>query len=498
MAGTCLVGIDIGTSGAKAVVIDRAGRLLGWAGQEYPILAPQPGWAEQDPEDWLRAALTCTLRAVHQAGIQPQEVAAIGLAGQMHSLVCLGENGRPLRPAILWADQRSSAQVRALTGRLGRGKLAAWTGNPLAAGFMLASWAWLVEHEPRTAAATRWLLLAKDYTRYRLTGVIAAEPSDASSTLLFDPHRLRWSGPLLAEVGLSPDRLPPVLPSASLGGELAPEAAARCGLLPGTPVVVGASDVSAQALAQGVIEPGAVSCTIGTGGQLFAPLRQPRHDPELRLHLFCHCVPQVWHQEAAILTAGLALRWLRDQVFPGADYAALAGSAQGVEAALDGLFFLPYLAGERTPYMDPALRAGFQGLALRHGQPHMVRAVMEGVVFALRQGLDLMQSLGTPINRLIATGGATRHPLWLQLQADIFNRPVLVSKLEEATARGAALLAGIGAGVYADAAAAVHAAAGELLPGALPDPARVERYASAYAEFIHWSGEIARQYRKDG
>ncbi len=491
-----LIGLDIGTSGAKAVVIDRAGTLLAWSGREYPILTPQPGWAEQDPADWLSAAAACCAEAVRQANIDPNGVAGIGLTGQMHSLVCVDERGEPLRPAILWADQRSAKQVRRLTGQIGRENLAAWAGNPLAAGFMLASWAWLLENEPRTAQATRWLMLPKDYTRYRLTGEIGAEPSDASSTLLFDPHTRQWSQPLLEAAGLSAERLPQVRPSGGLAGGLLPEIAAACGLLSGTPVALGASDVSAQALAQGAIEPGLVSCTIGTGGQLFAPLSAPRHDPQLRLHLFCHCLPDTWHQEAAILSAGLALRWLRNQVFHAQGYGALADAAQAVEAGLEGLFFLPFLAGERTPYMQPNLRAGFMGLELRHTQAHMTRAMMEGVVFALRQGLELMQSLGAPVERLLASGGATRHPLWLQLQADIFNRPVFVSQAEEATARGAALLAGIATGVYANGRDAIRQAVSEPRPATLPNPERVGRCAAAYREYTRRADLLSEWYRK--
>lgn len=487
MTPSTLVGIDIGTSGAKAVVIERSGKLLGWAGREYPIDSPRPGWAEQNPERWLAAALECVKEALQKASIAPGEVAAVGLAGQMHSLVCLDAHGAPLRPAILWADQRSAGQAGALVERFGRAQFAAWTGNPLAAGFMLASWEWLRANEPETAAHTRWLVLPKDYLRYRLTGVLGAEPSDASSTLLFDPHLGTWCAPLLAAVGLSTGQLPPLAPSASVAGGLLAEMAAACGLRAGTPVVMGASDVTAQALAQGVIEPGTVSCTIGTGGQLFAPLRSATHDPRLRLHLFCHCLPDAWHQEAAILSAGLALRWLRDAVFPGGDYNSLVRAASGAEAALDGVFFLPFLAGERTPYMNAELRAGFLGLGLRHGQAHMVRAVMEGVVFALRQGLDLMQSLGTPVQRLVASGGAARAPLWLQLQADIFNRPVWVSEAEEATARGAALLGGIGAGIYADAGEAVSTAVRAPRLGAAPDGERAGKYAQAYAAYKRWA-----------
>jgi xylulokinase len=501
-----LVGIDIGTSGAKAAVVDLTGKLISWAGQEYSIQTPQAGWAEQQPEDWLSAALHCVKQAVQQSGLDPRQALGIGLAGQMHSLVCVNAEGEPLRPAILWADQRSAPQVQQLAAHIGQANLAAWAGNPLAAGFMLASWSWLEQHEPQVTSAARWLMLPKDYVRFRLIGKIGAEPSDASSTLLFDPHSQEWSKPLLDKVGLSAERLPPISPSTAVAGGLLPEIAEACGLPAGVPVIFGGSDVSLQALAQGIIHPGTVSCTIGTGGQLFAPIETPRHDPQLRLHLFCHCLPRTWHHEAAILSAGLSLRWLRDQLWPGASYAALADGALAVESALDGLFFLPFLNGERTPYMEPALRAGFIGLGLRHGQKHMVRAAMEGVVFALRQGLELMQALGTPAERLVASGGAARHPLWLQLLADIFNRPVYVSTNREQgmesdsgadTARGAAILAGVGAGVYVDGWEAVRVAAAQPVLGAVPDPARVEQYRAAYEMYCGWAKMLASRYQQE-
>jgi xylulokinase len=478
-----LIGIDIGTSSAKTVLIDRLGRVVTWQDQEYPITSPHPDWAEQDPETWLQAVLNTVRGVLRESGIPPRQIAGIGLAGQMHGLVCLDAAGKPVRPAIIWADRRSKPQLQRLQEQIGLQRLATWTGNPLATGFMLPSWLWLTENEPQIVAATRWLLLPKDYIRYRLTGSIGAEPSDASSTLLFDPHQRTWSLPLLEEIGLSPTHLPPLGESASVAGGLTPEIAAACGLLAGTPVIFGGSDVSLQAFGQGVLEPGLVSCTIGTGGQLFAPISQPVHDPELRLHLFCHVLPERWHLEAAILSAGLALRWLRDQFWAGQSYANLADAASGVEAAAQGIFFLPYLAGERTPVMDPAARAAFIGLSLEHGQAHIVRAVMEGVVFALRQGLDLMQSLGISVERLIATGASIRHPLWLQLQANIFNCPVYPANTPQATGCGAALLAGVGVGVFSDPLDAIHQLGSSISTPVLPDPASAARYEQAYQTY---------------
>lgn len=478
-----LIGIDIGTSSAKTVIIDSLGYILTWKDEEYPISSPKPEWAEQDPVLWLAATIHTLRDALRESGINPNQVAGIGLAGQMHGLVCLDRDRELLRPAIIWADQRSKLQLKQLLDRFGPEQLAKWTGNPPATGFMLPSWIWITENEPQTAASTRHLLLPKDYVRYRLTGAIGAEPSDASSTLLFDPHQRVWCKPLLEEIGLSSDYLPPISESASIAGGLLPEIASSCGLLSGTPIVFGGSDVSLQALGQGLISPGAVSCTIGTGGQLFAPISQPIHDPGLRLHLFCHAMPDRWHLEGAILSAGLALRWLRDRFWPDQSYGSLADSAQGVEAAAQGVFFLPYLAGERTPVMDSSARASFIGLSFVHEQAHIVRAVMEGVVFALRQGLELIHSLGVSTDRLIATGASIRHPLWLQLQADIFNCPIYPAITPQATGSGAALLAGIGTGAYPDYQTAINLLAPPLIRSVLPEPSRVDQYEQAYQTY---------------
>ncbi len=348
---------------------------------------------------------------------------------------------------------------------------------------MLPSWLWLVQNEPQIAASTRHLLLPKDYLRYRLTGAIGSEPSDASSTLLFDPHQRAWCLPLLQEIHLSPDFLPPISESAGIAGGLLPEIALACGLLSGTPVVFGGSDVSLQALGHGIIDPGIVSCTIVTGGQLFAPISKPIHDPRLRLHLFCHVIPERWHLEAAILSAGLALRWLRDQFWTDQSYGSLADAAQEVEAATQGVFFLPYLVGERTPVMDPTIRAAFIGLSLEHGRAHIIRAVMEGAVFALRQGLDLMRSLGVSTERLVSTGGANNHPLWLQLQADIFNTPITPSSTPQTTGYGAALLAGLGTGVFDSFQHLPHLGVKNSSNIIMPRPGCIDQYERAYQTY---------------
>ncbi len=478
-----LMGIDLGTSGTKTVIVDVNGNLLANAIYDYPINSPQPGWAEQNPETWYRAALTTMSQALRQSGLPAESIVAISLAGQMHTTVCLDKKGRPLRPAILWADQRSRQQVDQVYRQLGAEKLYAWTGNPLATGFMLASWLWLKENEPEIYQTTSTLLLPKDYLRYRLTGVIGSEPSDAASTLLFDPVHWSWSEPLLDALQIDPGLLPAIHSSWEVAGELLPEVAEATGLRSGTAVIYGGSDQALQALAQGVIEPGLISCTIGTGGQLFSSTLNPQPDPDLRIHFFCHVLPKVWHLEAATLAAGLSLKWLRDNVVTGQDYQSLANLASQVPVGAEGLLFLPYLAGERTPLMDPNARAAFVGLTLRHDRRHMARAVMEGVVFGLRQGLDLMIEMGTPLERILASGGATRHPLWLQLQADIFQRPVYASSTEEATARGAALLAGVGAKVYQDSWDAVKQTVQTIGNPVLPQPENISRYEDIYQTY---------------
>jgi xylulokinase len=480
---SCLLGIDLGTSSTKTVIIDSDGRLLSQASQPYPIESPKPGWAEQDPETWFQAALDTVQQAVMQAGIRPGVVTAIGLSGQMHSTVCLDAQGNPLRPAIIWADQRSSTQVEYVAQQIGTEQLGHWTANPLATGFMLATWLWLRENEPQTFERCAHMLLPKDYVRYRLTGEIGTEPSDASSTLLFDTIHQTWSQELLTALSLPLECLPRIQPSIAIAGKLLPEIAAAMNLSPGTPVVYGASDQACQAVGNGIIQTGMVSSTIGTGGQLLAPLSEPRYDPELRLHLFCHALPDTWHLEAAILSAGFALQWLRDQILPGSSYQELADLALSAPPGSEGLFFLPHLAGERTPHMNPNATASFTGLTLRHNCAHLVRAVMEGVVLAMKAGFDLMVELGVIIEKVVASGGAIQHPLWLQLQADIFNRPLYRTQTHEAAAVGAALLAGVGVGLYKDLPAACHKVVhweDEIIQ---PDLEKVDIYAINFHTF---------------
>ncbi|HZD57775.1 MAG TPA: xylulokinase [Anaerolineales bacterium] len=483
MPPSLLVGVDLGTSGTKALLLDPEGDVLGLAAKEYPLEMPHAGWAEQNPEIWYQAATETMGAALAQAGASGEDVAAIGFSGQMHGTVCLDNHGRVLRPAIVWPDQRSQHQVERLRREVGDERLGEWTGNPVATGFMLPSWLWLRENEPKVAGEARHLLLPKDYVRYRFTGELGSEPSDASSTGLFDPKETDWSEALLSALQIDPGLLPQIYASAEVAGRLLPEAARDSGLRPGTPVVYGGGDQACQALGSGIIDPGVASCTIGTGGQILAPLLSPAYDPQLRLHLYCHALPERWFRMAAILSAGLALKWLRDQVLVDLTYQEMADLAAGIGPGAEGLFFLPYLAGERTPHMDPQARGGFIGLTLRHGRAHLVRAVMEGVVFALRQGLELILELGVPVERVLAAGGATNHPLWLQLQADIFNRPVYRTWSAEAAALGAALLAGVGVGVFPDARSACSQVVRLREEVVSPNGANTALYREAYLKY---------------
>ncbi len=447
----CLLGIDIGTSGLKCVLVNRDGQVLGHAFRAYTPDTPRPGWAEQDPEVWAEAALSAVREVVDRAGVGRALIAGLGLSGQMHSTVCLDKDGRCLRPAILWLDQRSAAQVAALREQIGTAQLAEWIGNPIMPGFMLASLLWLKESEPATWDRLAHVMLPKDYVRYRLTSELNTDYSDASSTALLNVRQRVWCSELLHAAGIPAEILPPLRESSTPIGQLTSRMAEVMQVSSGLLVVCGAGDQEAQAIGNGLIRSGLVSCTIGTGGQLFTPIDHYQFDLQLRLHTFCHAVPGQWHWEAATLAAGLSLRWLRDEVLAGRyTYQEMVDAAATIEPGAEGLLYLPYLAGERTPHMDPSAKGVFCGLTLRHTWKHLTRAVMEGVVLSLRDGLELMQLMGLSIEKIIASGGGTQHPLWLQLQADILGAEVVRSETQEAAALGAALLAGIGTGLYSD------------------------------------------------
>jgi xylulokinase len=449
-----LIGIDIGTSSVKTVLFDpEIGQISNIAAQEYPIDKPQPNRAEQSPETWWQAVVNTVRQVTVAAG--PNEIAAISFSGQMHGTVLLDRADKPIHPAIIWADQRSAAACQALIATVGAEQYVQITGTLPATGFLGATLVWLARHKPDLLTRTRQVVLPKDYIRLRLTGQTATDISDAAGTGIFNVATGHWADSILDRIGLSTRFLPVVLPSITVAGELTKEAAAALGLTAGIPIVAGCADQPAQAIGNGLVSPGRASITTGSGGQVFTPIKAEgtpiKADP--RLHVFNHAVPDMWYVMGAILSAGLSLRWLRNVtgLARTADaYAILSAEAAAVPPGADGLIFLPYLSGERTPHMDPLARGAFVGLTHFHSRGHLARAVMEGVAFALRQALEISLELGGQIDSIVAAGGGARSQVWRQIQADVFGRPLQQSLASEQAGLGAALLAGVGAGIYAN------------------------------------------------
>lgn len=476
-----LLGIDLGTSAIKAVLVDQKG-VVGQTGQEYPSQHPREGWVEQSPQTWFDTVCEVIRHLLKKVPQGRAQVQAIGFSGQMHGTVMLDAAGKPLRQAIIWADGRSLPQVERLYYRFGKEEILKLTGNPLFPGFMLPSLLWLRESEEANWKQCRHVLLPKDYLRYIFCGEIYSEPSDASATSLFDLVSRSWSAELADLLDLDLQIFPQLLESTDIAGHLRTEIASQLGLPDGIPVVCGGSDQACQAVGNGVLDPGEVSCTIGTGGQIFAPIDQPEFDRHQGLHLFCHALPDLWHLEAATLSAGLSLRWLRD-LFGSLTFQEMADLAGEAPAGCEGLFFAPYLLGERTPYMDAAVRGGFTGLSIQHQRAHLIRAVMEGVVLSLRSGLDLIVEKGHQADVITAAGGAAQHPLWLKLQANIFNRPVQRSRSPEPAAVGAALLAGVGTQIFPDIRTAVKEWVQYEAP-VLPEKEQVDVYGEIYQKHL--------------
>jgi xylulokinase len=431
---SALVGIDVGTTGVKAVAISPEGEVLARAERGYPLSTPRPGWSEQDPEDWWRATEAAL------AELDVGEIAGIGFSGQMHGLVVLDDAGRALRPAILWNDQRTAAECAEIEERVGLERLIALTGNRALTGFTAPKLLWLRHNEPETYSRIRHVLLPKDYVRLRLTGERAIDAADASGTLLLDVANRRWSEEVLEALELPREWLPRVLESPDVAGETTA----------GIPVAAGAGDQPAAALGVGIDGPGPLSVVLGTSGVVLAALPAYRADPEARVHAFCHAVPGGWQAMGVMLSAAGSLQWLHDVAAPDVPFDALLAEAARWEPGADGLVFLPYLAGERTPHADPDARGAFAGLELRHDRGALVRAVLEGVAFGLRDSLELLRLLGVDADRGRASGGGARGRLWLSIVASALGLPLELTAVEEGSAFGAALLGGVAAGVFAD------------------------------------------------
>ena len=449
-----LMGIDVGTGGTRAIVIDETGRIVGSATDEHvPFASPKTGWAEQDPRDWWRASCGAVRGALAKAGLKGGDITAVGFSGQMHGSVLLDERGEVVRPALIWCDQRTDAQCRAITDRIGADRLIQLTSNPALTGFTLPKLLWVRDNEPEMWSRVKAVLLPKDYVRYRLTGDRATDVADASGTLLFDVAGRKWSQEMLDECELSAAILPRAYESPEVTGSVSQEGAEATGLKAGTPVVAGGGDQSAGAVGMGIVRAGAVSATIGTSGVVFAATDRPALDPKGRVHTFCHAVPGRWHIMGVTQGAGLSLRWFRDQFGApsndGSDpYERLTAEAATVPAGSDGVLWAPYLMGERTPHLDPHARAALVGLAASHTRGHVIRAILEGVAFSLKDSFSIFEEMQVPVGNVRLGGGGARSPLWRQIQADVYGYPVEIVEAEEGAAYGAALLAGVGGGVW--------------------------------------------------
>ena len=441
-----VLGIDISTTATKALLVDESGAVKGVASATYGYETPQPLWSEQSPASWWDGTTSSVRDLMESTGTSPNDVEAVGLTGQMHGSVLLDGEGAVVRPAILWNDQRTGPQCDEIRRRVGRERLIEITGNDALTGFTAPKLLWVQEHEPENWERVRHLLLPKDYVRLCLTGDYAIDVADGSGTILFDLKTRTWSPEVIDSLGISSDLLPATHEGPDVTGAVSAGAAAATGLLEGTSVVAGGGDQSANAVGVGAIAPGVVALSLGTSGVVFATTEGPSIEPEGRVHAFCHAVPGRWHMMGVMLSAAGSLRWLRDAVVPDRSFEDLVAGAAEVPPGSDGLLFLPYLTGERTPHPDPLARGAFVGLTVRHDLRHMTRAVMEGVAFGLRDGLDLMVSAGLAApHQIRASGGGVRSGLWRQILADVLDAEIAVVGTEEGAAYGASLLAAVGA-----------------------------------------------------
>lgn len=454
------MGIDVGTSGVKALLVDPTmdGLIAGSATKTYPLFTPNPLWAEQNPEDWWNATLAAVGDIMQSTGISGKDIKGIGLSGQMHGAVFLDETSQVIRPCILWCDQRTAAECDWITEKIGHERIIELISNPVLTGFTAGKIIWLRNNEPEAYSHVKKVLLPKDYIRLMLTGEYATDVSDASGTALFNVRERAWSDEMLDTLDIPREWMPRAYESPEITGRITAEAAAVSGLEPGTPVVAGGGDNAASAVGNGIVEPGLVFSSIGTSGVVFAYADEPAVDPKLRVHTFCHAVPGKWHVMGVVLSAGGSLRWYKDAFCEAENavaghtnrdtYDILAEEAAGVPPGCEGLIFLPYLTGERTPYADPYARGVFFGITLRHSKPYFARAVMEGVSYAMRDSFEIMKEMGVPLAQVRATGGGAKSALWRQIEADITGKEHVTVNTGEGPAFGAALLAGVGTGVY--------------------------------------------------
>jgi xylulokinase len=477
-----VLGIDSSTTATKAILVDENGTVVATSAASYGYETPQPLWSEQSPDLWWEGATESIKRVIDESGARPEQIEAVGLTGQMHGSVLLDAEGNVIRPAILWNDQRTGPECDEIRRRVGRQKLIEITGNDALTGFTAPKLLWVQNHEPENWARVRHVLLPKDFVRHRLTGQYAVDVADGSGTILFDLRARTWSPEILDTLEIDQGLLPDTYEGPQTTGTVIAEAAAATGLTQGTPVVAGGGDQSANAVGVGAVSPGIVALSLGTSGVVFAATDGPSVEADGRVHAFCHAVPERWHMMGVMLSAAGSLRWFRDTVAPERSFDDLVAGAAEVAPGSDGLFFLPYLTGERTPHPDPLARGAFVGLTVRHDLRHMTRAVMEGVAFGLRDGLELMVGAGVDQpTQIRASGGGTRSPLWRQILADVLGAEIAVVGTEEGAAYGAALLAGVGAGWWAS----VDDSVGSIIevdPVAGPSSDR-DAYDDAHSQF---------------
>lgn len=492
-----LLGIDIGTSGTKTVLFDDQGNTVASDLQEYPLYQPNIGWAEQDPEDWWKATYTSVNNVILKSGVKKEDIKGVGLSGQMHGAVLLDKDNKVLRKAIIWCDQRSSAQCDQITQLIGKERLIEITANPALTGFTASKVMWVKKNEPDIFEKVKKILLPKDYIRFKLTGEFATEVSDASGMQFMDIPKRQWSSEVLEKLEIDKDWLGKMYESQEVTGKIHRAASELTGLKEGTPVVGGAGDQAAGAVGNGIVKPGVISSTIGTSGVVFAYSDSVSIDPQGRVHTFCHAVPNTWHMMGVTQGAGLSLKWFRDnfcieekrtaELMKIDPYVLMDQEAEKVEAGCSGLIYLPYLMGERTPHLDPDARGVFFGLSAKHEKQDMLRSIMEGVVYSLKDCLEIIKEMGVNIKEVRASGGGGKSKLWRQMQADVFGTSINTINSSEGPALGVALLAGVGAGVYDSVAQACDAII-KVKTTQQPDlqlNARYAQYYSLYKQLYH-------------
>ena len=483
-----LLGIDIGTGGTRALIIDERGHIISAATENHePFASPKIGWAEQNPEDWWRASGIAVRNALAKGNLTGKDIACVGFSGQMHGAVMLDVANAVVRLALIWCDVRTGKQCQELTEKIGVQRLIQLTCNPALPNFTLTKLLWVQENEPQNWDRVRSVMLPKDYVRFRLTGDKAIDVADASGTLMLDVANRRWSREVLETAAFSESLLPKLYESQEVCGQISAAGAAVTGLKVGTPVVAGAGDQAAGATGMGIVAAGTASATIGTSGVVFAATDSPALDPKGRLHTFCHAIPGRWHMMGVTQAAGLSLRWFRDQFGAGPDdgrdpYERLSQEASTVPAGADGLLWTPYLMGERTPHLDANARGALVGLTASHTRAHVIRAILEGVAFSLRDTFTIFKEMGVPVRNIRLGGGGARSAVWRQIQADVYGQQTEIVEAEEGAAYGAAILAGVGAKVWASVDDACNAVV-RVATRISPDQPRVATMNALYAAY---------------